>query len=191
MIRYFISVGLLMGAALIFATLISHTYEPASTNSDATEWPLRSQIKVDNSRPILIVFAHPHCPCFAATISGLTTLSDNFSDLQIFVVFTTPNPAPKDWHLGSNWHQVRDAGLASMVDTGCFETHLFKANASGELMLYKDGQRLFHGGITAGRGHSGPSAGMFELIRVMSDFKTSENTYPVFGCPILNDDAKN
>ncbi len=191
MVRNSITFGSLMGAALIYGALLNHTYQPADTIEDIPQWPDESRLKVQVFRPILLAFAHPHCPCFITTLSELRAVSGQDSDLQICVVFASPDGAAENWHLGRNWDAAKAAGLDTVVDYGCIETRRFRASCSGELMLYKDGRCQFHGGITAGRGHSGPNAGYVELMRVINGFEPSLSMYPVFGCPLFNEGSKN
>lgn len=184
MVRNCISISMLMGACISYGILLDHTYRATTTSADFPSWPLGSRIDHRDADRLLIAFAHPRCPCFATTLSELKVISKKFPDLRICVVFAAPNGAPDGWCSGATWDRVRAAGFVPIEDSQCMESHLFNATASGQLMVFKDRKCLFHGGITAGRGHIGPSAGAVELEHVLSGGAPSLVAYPVFGCPL-------
>jgi hypothetical protein len=72
-----------------------------------------------------------------------------------------------------------------MIDGGGNEAQAFHATASGEAFLYDaGGHLLFHGGITASRGHEGQNAGREALTALIDGHWPSHRKTPVFGCQL-------
>jgi hypothetical protein len=69
------------------------------------------------------------------------------------------------------------------VDVGGTEHRRFGARVSGEVYLFQtDGQLVFHGGITAGRGHAGDNLGRSAVESFLREGVLPPETTPVFGC---------
>jgi hypothetical protein len=76
-------------------------------------------------------------------------------------------------------------GVVVAIDPGGIEQQRFGARASGEVFLYKpDGELIFHGGITASRGHAGDNAGRAFLEAILLRQKPAGAKTPVFGCEL-------
>jgi hypothetical protein len=106
----------------------------------------------------------------------------------IHLVFTKPAGADETWAQTDLWDRGRQIPAAiSTIDDNGAEADQFGARTSGEAFLYGiDGQLLFHGGITAGRGHEGISSGRVALTALLDGKSANQAQSPVFGCALLN-----
>jgi hypothetical protein len=73
------------------------------------------------------------------------------------------------------------------IDAGNEEAALFGAKTSGEVAVYDGrGKRLFHGGLTASRGHVGPSMGRTRVTALLREGKADHASASVFGCALAD-----
>lgn len=177
-----------IGAAILgWASLFQHTYQPATTAADpVTQWPDAS-LPASSDRYQIVIFAHPCCPCTRATLNkfdeSLTRLPSNTS---IQVIFTTVGLIPS---AVAESPTVAFARQLKGVDVQFDETgdiaRRFHATVSGEVFAFdRQGRRLFHGGVTAGRGHQGDSVGQQQLERLVCGESREAYSAPVFGCTL-------
>jgi hypothetical protein len=105
-----------------------------------------------------------------------------------------PEGVPGGWERTDLWKTAAAIPSVRVVrDAGGAEAVRFGALTSGECVLFAaDGRRLFHGGITAARGHEGDNAGqdrLMDLLRAgtaaveMPSVSGAAST-PVYGCPL-------
>jgi hypothetical protein len=67
----------------------------------------------------------------------------------------------------------------------------FGAKTSGFTALYApDGRLLFHGGITASRGHEGDSAGAAAIVDFVVLGTASVRNTAVYGCGLVGPEAR-
>jgi hypothetical protein len=60
---------------------------------------------------------------------------------------------------------------------------------SGHVAVYdRSGTLQFEGGITAGRGHEGPSDGADAALAALTGRRPLISTAPVYGCPLIGAD---
>ncbi len=120
------------------------------------DWPTDSALQRAPFGPTVVMFVHPDCPCTGASKTELAEIERTAPPTAKFII--TP--------------VVREATR-------------FGAKTSGDVVVYDAGGRLqFHGGITAIRGHVGPSRG-HDLVSDLIHGKVSGSyTAPVFGCAL-------
>lgn len=111
---------------------------------------------------------------------------------QLLFVELTGLPPVQDSKL---WQRAsRIAGVRLTRDVDGAEARRFGTRTSGETRLYGPaGDLLFHGGITASRGHAGDNPGQAAILAMLvsgSQFNTPIAT-PVFGCALWNDTPTN
>ena len=59
------------------------------------------------------------------------------------------------------------------------------ASTSGQTLLFdRDGDLIFSGGITGGRGHSGDNAGRDAIVSLVESGESTLDETPVFGCSL-------
>jgi hypothetical protein len=136
---------------------------------------------------MLIMVAHPKCPCTRASIRELDLLMTQAGPgLSATVLFNRPAGVPASGTDSDLWRQASMIpGVTVLADDDGMETSLFGAMTSGETVLYDErGDLRFHGGITGARGHSGDNAGRSAIVDfVRRDELTRAQTF-VFGCEL-------
>lgn len=183
--------GVLAGAAM----LLKHDFTPGKESRFRMRWPERWGAFKGEGRPTLIMFAHPKCPCTAASLDELLeALASSASDVEVRFAFYKPGDEPDSWTQGANWSaaaSIRGAILA--IDPDGEMARVFGATTSGCVMFYDTrGELQFSGGITPSRGHEGWNPGRSALEALLSGRGggvESTGSAPVFGCPLF-DDAK-
>jgi hypothetical protein len=153
-----------------------------------TRWPDACGIERDPSKPTLLVFAHPHCPCTRATISELERIAARCRDeVSIVVLFILPPTLDDEWAKSERWNAA--AAIPNVVvrlDRDGVHATRFGARASGQTLLYdRRGELVFAGGVTASRGHEGDNPGAAAVIAFARDGRASCSSAPVFGCELL------
>ncbi|WP_158545399.1 hypothetical protein [Bremerella cremea] len=162
-----------------------------ATQTPPTSWPTASIISRDTTKPTLLVFLHPECPCTRATLDNLEPMITDFS-VSTFVIypgnFQLSQPAQNS-DLGScrrellRWQTLPNVTLVS--DNENQEAERFRALTSGYCLLFDTAGKLrFSGGVTVSRGHHGANSGLASLRSILSEQGLTDATYPVFGCPL-------
>jgi hypothetical protein len=167
------------------------TYEltPAPAAVAAPIWPPAATIRRDASRPTLVLFLHPRCPCSRATLAELERLNAACDrQFALRIVFVRPAGTGEDWNrtdLHCTAEKVPHAVVCS--DPDGIEAARFGARTSGQALLYAaDGRLLFHGGLTPSRGHEGDNAGRDALTALISGGQAYCTQTAVFGCSLIN-----
>ncbi len=174
-----------IGAALVFVSGFE-TFGGSQTQP-STDWPKDASIALDRSRPTLLMFAHPRCPCTRASLEELkSVLASCEGKVAAHVYFLSPSRTPSAWTLTQSWHEAsRIPGLTVRYDTDGYLAELFGAESSGEVRLYNPrGQLLFRGGITAARGQTGLNTGEETLLALIKGGKAAISQTPVYGCSL-------
>jgi hypothetical protein len=178
-------------AALVAITNYSNT--PGSVGAVPAQWPTQTQIPLDGSRPTLIMFVHPHCPCTQASVGELEQLMANCQNrLNVRVVFVQLPGTTEDWVKTDLWRRVAAIpGLTAQRDANGIEAQRFQAETSGFTVLYNPkGTLLFAGGITIARGHSGDNPGRGAIETILAQGVPSLVTTPVFGCSLFGTECQ-
>lgn len=181
--------GLVWGAAAVFGAHALFKYEtrPGQIGHVSSVWPAHSSISLANDRPTLLMFAHPQCPCTRASISELASIvAHTQSKARVLVLFYTPRDSGEDWR---NRDTCRSAaqipGVTVVADVDGAEAERFGAKTSGDTFLFDaSGHLLFHGGITASRGHAGDNVGEDSITALISNQTTNQSRTLVFGCSL-------
>lgn len=177
-------------AALGCRALKIHRFEfTAGTDAPApARWPAATGIAPSIGQPTLLVFAHPRCPCTAATLDQLAEIAAKTAGgCAIRVVFFAPESGDVAWTGTASVQQARAIpGARVLVDENGREATLFHAATSGKTLLYNSaGELLFDGGITGSRGSSADNPGTRALLALLNDGRAQESEHPIFGCPIF------
>jgi hypothetical protein len=186
--------------AVGFGTFYLKDYENTpggETASHPAIFPSDSSIERDSELPMLLVFAHPHCPCTRATIRELAKLMTAAEGrLMARVLFIKPSDFSADWTQTDLWENAAAIpGVSVALDDAGSEAAIFGAETSGIALLYdRAGNLLFQGGITASRGHEGDNDGRRSIVDfVTKDTAISGRQQPpprgetfVYGCPLGN-----
>lgn len=152
-------------------------------------------------RPLLVLAAHPQCPCLPSTLDGLARVLERHPEVELRMLVYTPGTNPPSWD-DSRWQTLRDGlpdGTVLRDPDGRLATAL-GATTSGHLSLYAPiGTLTFHGGITQGRGHTGENPAERALLQALelASPRGAGASHPatrnapqdaiataVFGCPL-------
>ena len=175
-----------IGAGML--VLLKHDYTPGITKTPAIHWPYDSQLRLANSCPTLIMFAHPQCPCTRASITELARLIASCkTKFKAYVLLFEPTVTPEGWDKTALWYSAKAIpGVTVLRDMDGIEAQRFHSTTSGQTMIYNpQGDLLFNGGITISRGHEGDNLG-FDLAKLAINTSRSSNSQtPVFGCSIV------
>jgi hypothetical protein len=190
-----------IGLAVVFASawvaalvlgqrvLLNYDYAAGAEATAPAKWPNSSKISRRAGAPVIVVVAHPRCPCTRATIEELAVLMAHVRErATAAVVFVRPDGLPEDWEKTDLWRSAeRIPGVSVWSDPSGVEASLLGAQASGQTLVYDAaGMLRFSGGITAFRGHSGDNAGrsaIESLVRTGSAFTSHTSVY---GCSLHN-----
>lgn len=185
----FLAVTLLWAGAMIAGGIGLAEYANTAGESAGAGsiWPGASRLPVEKGKAALLLFAHPLCPCTAASLGELERLMPFARDrVAVNVVFTRPPKRSPAWVQGSLWQKAKDIpGVHVVMDEGYREIELFGAKTSGQVLLYDEGGTLiFNGGITPSRGHMGDSYGREYVLSWIKGESLSKHTAKVFGCAL-------
>lgn len=166
---------------------------PGEVTTSPTHWPTDSRIERNTDRPILVVFAHPRCPCTRASISELALIMAHCPGrVDVRVLFFRPSGFSAGWEKTDLWSSAEAIpGVKVVCDEDGSEAKRFRATTSGYSLLYNsNGRLLFGGGITGSRGHSGDNAGRSAIESLLMSGMADQRQTFVFGCSLLGrDDA--
>jgi hypothetical protein len=160
---------------------------PGNSMPAPQRWPNDVSIHLDGVRPTLLMFAHPRCPCTRASIGELNRLLARCGgNIAAHVIFFKPASQGNEWAETDSWREAKAIpGVTVDNDTDGRLAHQFGAETSGAVLLFDpNGQQLFSGGITAGRGHSGDNAGADVIVALVNCRKTAIKETFVYGCSL-------
>lgn len=175
-----------MGVGLQF--LWSYENKAARSKKATLRIPASHSITLDARRPTVVVFAHPHCPCSRASLVQLERIFGTFENkLSARIYFYKPKGQTDEWLKTELWRMaLRFPNTAITPDHEGYEAKRFGATTSGEVFVYSpDGAMLFHGGLTASRGHEGDSVGTRSLEQIVHQGYSEVVEAAVFGCSLF------
>jgi hypothetical protein len=188
--------GILIWITAIFAgtrVLLTYEYTPSRLGMPSEKWPSSSQIKRSPGKFSLVMLLHPDCPCSQASVTELDRLMAQLHGrLAAAVVFVKPASSDEDVQATGLWKRAAAIPeVAVLNDNLGRETGLFGGSVSGEAMLYDPhGNLLFHGGITASRGHEGDNEGSDSIRRLVRGETHVAAHTPAFGCSLRDPDQQ-
>lgn len=161
----------------------SYAFEtaPGAASPAPEHWPAGSAFAPARDRATLVMFAHPECPCTAASLAELTEIIAALAaPPRVIVAFT----GDRDPTTSTNWQAAgRIPGALRVHDAGG-EARLFGARTSGHVAVYDaGGTRRFTGGVTGSRGHVGDNIGRHAVLAALRG-QPGETHHLVFGCSL-------
>ena len=170
-----------------FWTLTARSFVPGNSGSPKSDWPEASGLQRNSGGFTLVVALHPECPCSQATLEELDSIVTQCSNqLSVRVICMPYDDLAEPVERSRIWLRAkRISGITVIRDSLGAEVRRFDARTSGETRLYgPEGELLFHGGITASRGHVGENRGQSAIINfVAHGARAGEPVVtPVFGC---------
>ena len=176
----------LVGAGV--GALWSYANTPGADAAAPGRWPAASRIKPAAGRAVLVMSAHPRCPCTRASIGELARLMTQARGMvTAYVLFVKPPRVSDGWEQTDLWESAAAIpGVTPVRDDGGVEAGLFRAATSGQTVLYDAaGDLLFSGGITGARGHAGDNAGRAAVVSLLTAGEADRRDAPAFGCPLF------
>jgi hypothetical protein len=182
--------GLVWLSVIVTATVLMFAYAatPGDGGAPPAVWPSASHVVREFSKPTLVMFVHPRCPCSRASIGELAALMAHVQGKAIVrVLFLEPAGTDPGWVETSSWREAAAIpGVVVQRDEDGAEASLFSMKTSGDSVLYAaDGRLLFHGGITISRGHSGDNPGREALQALLQNQPAQLAQTPAFGCALF------
>jgi hypothetical protein len=175
--------------ALAYGMQVLFKYEttPGSSGPLTSSWPPGSIVSRQPDKPMLLMVAHPHCPCTRASIAELAKVMAHAPDgVGATVLFVKPSGAAADWD-DTDLRRSAAAipGVTVQTDENGIEAARFGAQTSGHTLVFdRKGNLLFSGGITATRGHEGDNAGENAALAALRQQAPDRSRTAVFGCPL-------
>jgi len=177
--------GLVVGSGI--ALLEVHATRPCDAGTRSLGWPEGSLIRRDGTRPTLLIFLHPCCPCSRASLAELAYIMSHAGGrVSAHALLLLPAHLPERW--GESAIEQDLAELPDVLtwrDRGGNEARRFGVATSGHVLLYDaQGRLTFSGGITSARGHRGDNYGRDAVLAQILGQEGDRPGNPVFGCPL-------
>ncbi len=184
-----------VAAAAVWFSMVSYgtgaAGQPDASGENAS-WPDVPGITLAPDRATVVYCIHPRCPCTRASTRQLSRVlhlpSVSADELPALVVLiSVPAKHSAEFRQTDIVAAAAELPGARLVyDEGGLWTSQLGASNSGAVIVFDpQGNRLFHGGLTASRGHEGASSGMSRLQQVLFESPSAHNSQegtPVFGC---------
>jgi hypothetical protein len=137
------------------------------------------------------MLAHPRCPCTRASLAELARLTAG-GGADVWVLFLRPEGAAAGWEKSSLWDAAAAmTGVQVLADVDGTAARTFGVETSGHVLFYDaTGALRFSGGITAARGHEGPSAGGDSILAALRGNAPAQDHMPTFGCPLIGESQR-
>lgn len=178
--------GLAVGGTVLWRYSIT----PGKTGSVAEHWPVNFGIHQRPGRAALVMLAHPRCPCTRASLAELARLMSH-GDVDAWVLFLRPTGTEPGWENTDLWEVAAAIpGVQPLTDADGTASQAFGVETSGHVLFYDaTGTLRFSGGITASRGHEGPSAGGDAILAMLRGGEPDRNRTLTFGCPLQSKES--
>jgi hypothetical protein len=173
---------------------------PGGAGHPPAAWPRGTAVIRGPDRGAAIMFMHPQCDCSRASLSSFGELISRAAvtagaprtpggGSDVSVVFVRPPGTNPGWEQTSTYQRARSfPGVNVMVDEGGREAARFEVQTSGHVLVYDaSGKLTYSGGITASRGHEGPSRGLALAGESVFGRPRIGASAPVFGCSFTPD----
>ncbi len=156
--------------------LAAHQFTPGPSGTVSRQWPEPAHSTI----PRAVMFVHPHCPCTPTSLRNFAALvARERCEAVIYVVAGASDGTPN----GRAAANVPKAECRPDPDGSVAKR--FGAMTSGHVFLYSpNGQLVFEGGITDGRGHEGENPGLWAASARLSGTEGTPVSFPVFGCTL-------
>lgn len=189
--RFVIGAVWLVAVGIGLAIMMNYETAAGRTGETPDVWPADASFQFDSTRPTLVLFAHPKCPCTRAGLRGLNRLLAQHSPRPAtHIFFLKPEGTDEDWVHSDLWREAAAIPeLILHIDDAGREAKRFGVQTSGHVVMYDAGGQLrFSGGITAARGQERDNASRDQLRScLMAQEGLTPLHTPVYGCPLRND----
>jgi hypothetical protein len=180
--------GVLWGGAVLggMTALARYSNTPGRPAEPPGDLPADSALRASPGRFLLVMLAHPLCPCTRASLTELqAVMAEAGARVDAHVLFLRPERADAQWGQGVLWRQAAAIpGVTVHQDEGGVEARRFGATTSGHVLLFDEGGHLrFSGGITGARGHEGNNSGR-AAVEALVRAGAGGPRHPVYGCDL-------
>jgi hypothetical protein len=178
-----------VGVTYGLRTLFVYAGTAGASGNPPLKWPTNAVIDPPHDLPVLVMIAHPQCPCTRASLSELAKImSGRQSKLRAYVLFLRPRDFPEAWTKSDLWNTAGGIpGVTVLRDFEGGEALKFNVSTSGHTLLYDgNGKLAFSGGITGARGHAGDNRSADLIVYSIEHSGAAGQIAPVFGCPVNN-----
>jgi len=169
--------------------MIEYSNSPGNPGEPPAQWPDVKQLALNQSKPTLVMFIHPHCPCTRASLGELEIIMAKCSGrFSAYVVLVKPEGTAADWaETGLKKSASQIPGVTLVVDDAGRLAQEFQCKTSGATLLFgQDSSLIFQGGITSSQGHSGDNAGRSAIVDILHGRIPEKIKTPVFGCGLVD-----
>ncbi len=178
-----------MAIAFGLHALMVYKGTPGVSGRTPETWPKNKLIALPADKPLLLMFAHPRCPCTKASLGELEILAAQAKNkFEAVVLFFEPEADSEAWTKTASVKIAESIpGVRVLFDKEGGVAKRFAAETSGQTVVYNsDGKLLFSGGITGSRGHMGDNQGFDLVLKLLDDGAFSPpRTTKVFGCGLF------
>ncbi|MEX2114722.1 MAG: hypothetical protein WD845_16135 [Pirellulales bacterium] len=176
----------LVSLAIGFGLVIDYDARPGRAADGTPRWPTDSQLQLAPSGKTLVMFLHPHCACSSASLEELDHLvHEQPGPAKLYIVVAHLPIDDPDQATPTMTRAAAIPGSELVGDQAGLESQRFGSHTSGTLLVFNaDGQRVYSGGLTQGRGHVGPNKALDAAAAAVRDRPTAD-AMPVFGCPLF------
>lgn len=186
-------VGIVVGSVFMF----QHEFTPGESRPAPASLPakFRAITPEEGQNLTLFMAVHPDCPCTGSSLEQLDRFLTRYpTEARAVALFWVPkgeqgsNTQTTD---GSYWKRLNKLNTVStVVDPQGRMAEKLGSLVSGAVVAYdQNGSLVFQGGLTATRGHDGPSVGFDSLVALANQEATPELCRtPSFGCS-LNEES--
>lgn len=173
--------------------LVHHGNVAGTTGRVPTVLPddLGTRLGWRGDRPLVVLFAHPQCPCLPSSLGELTRALAGAPAVDLRLAAFVPSAPPPSWDPAA-LQRLREAAAngTTLEDRDGRLAARLGAETSGHVLVYGTDRTLrFSGGVTAGRAHVGDNAAARTLGKTLSQNSTESARTAVFGCPFAADDG--
>lgn len=180
----------LWAAALALGTFGLNSYSLIAGPRGTAPVAMPAELGTPQTALNLVIYAHPHCPCTRATLwEAAELVAESRGRLSVQVLFYVPADEPDAWAAGDLWNiAAATPDTTPRIDRGGLLAARHGAQTSGHGRIYDaSGALVFDGGLTASRGHQGPSNAEAAIRALIQAQQPDTSTTPVYGCGIAND----
>lgn len=167
-----------------FVFLTDYSMRPGKPANVSRHIPSGIFTESTEELPKLVLFIHPRCPCSRATLNELARIVANEQNrAKIKIFFYKPDNESSEWVKTDLWETAENIPGVDVEIMNEANIEKFGVVTSGQAILYSaDGETVFSGGITLGRGHEGKSDGRAAIENYLETGAISVSETPVFGC---------
>ena len=177
-----------LAVVLLYIRTLSYGFatEPDACSAEDAQWPDGTAVSRSSEQLTLLLFVHPRCSCTRASVQELSRVLSRTKQLPaVRVIASCPRNATREWRESSIVADAAALPNAALIDDAWgAESARFGAVVSGTVIVFSQGgSRLFSGGVTSSRGHTGVSTGGQMLLAVLNgEAARQQAAAPVFGC---------